>query len=87
MYKEDLARYLKDLSYLEQFKGQVYLEDILIKGYQKDLMGLKVEEPSFPLKYARLQGMIEGLQILQSSRNIHINSEPNSVNKGKALNV
>jgi len=88
MYADDLTKYLKELSYLEYFKGQIMLEDNLIKSYQKNLLDLSVEDPSFQLKYARLQGQVEALKNLSGTRSIITNSEKlPSVNKGKSLNV
>lgn len=74
-YKEDLHKYLKELSYLEFFKGQLYLEEEIMKGFQKDLLTLQIEDPSFQLKYARLQGQVDALKTLSSTRNLITNSE------------
>lgn len=84
-YPQDLSNYLKSLVGIDYFKAQLYLEEELIKGYSKDLTSLKVEEPSFNLKYARLQGQIESLRELSAKRKVlTTRSEPSSfVTKGE----
>lgn len=84
-YPQDLSNYLKQLVGIDYFKAEMYLEEELIKGYAKDLTSLKVEEPSFNLKYARLQGQIEALRELSAKRKVLTtrSEHSSSVNKGE----
>ena len=61
---------MKSLSEIDYFKAEEFLEDMMIQGYIKELMSLKVEDSVFNLKYARLQGQIESLRELANKRKI-----------------
>lgn len=69
------VRDLKELSRLDYYKAELELEGELRHGFLKDLVNLKIEDPAFQLKYARLQGQIDALNELSNKRNLIINSE------------
>lgn len=84
-YPSDLTKYMKSLSEIDYFKAEEFLEDMMIQGYIKELMSLKVEDSVFNLKYARLQGQIESLRELANKRKIITSrsEHSSSVNKGE----
>jgi len=84
-YPQDLCSYLKTIVGMDYFKAEAYLEEEMIKGYTKELTSLKIEEPSFNLKYARLQGQIEALRELSAKRKVITarSEHSGSVNKGE----
>ena len=83
-YPSDLTKYMKSLTEIDYFKAEEFLEDMMIQGYIKELMSLKVEDSVFNLKYARLQGQIESLRELANKRKIITSrsEHSSSVNKG-----
>ena len=84
-YPSDLTKYMKSLSEIDYLKAEEFLEDMMIQGYIKELMSLKVEDSVFNLKYARLQGQIESLRELANKRKIITSrsEHSSSVNKGE----
>ena len=76
---------MKSLTEIDYFKAEEFLEDMMIQGYIKELMSLKVEDSVFNLKYARLQGQIESLRELANKRKIITSrsEHSSSVNKGE----
>ena len=84
-YPSDLTKYMKSLTEIDYFKAEEFLEDMMIQGYIKELMSLKVEDSVFNLKYARLQGQIESLRELANKRKIITSrsEHSSSVNKGE----
>lgn len=84
IYPKEISGYFKELLKNDLFKAEIYLEEELIKGYTHDLTKLSVEDNSFNLQYARLQGKIEALRDLSGKRKLITNQSEtvsNSVTK------
>jgi hypothetical protein len=68
IHDADREKYLKEVTSLDFFQGEIALENDLILRWTQKLVSLQLTDGQLALEYAELRGRILAIQELQNTR-------------------